>query len=105
MTRLAIVTGADAPDLTSDGQRLAAALEERGVSTDAARWDDPSVEWERFDAALVRSCWEYYRDLDRFERLLEELEAADITVRNSRAWSAGTSTSRTSATSPGLVSR
>jgi len=82
MTRLAIVTGADAPDLTSDGQRLAAALEERGVSTEATRWDDPSVEWERFDAALVRSCWEYYRDLDWFERLCEDLEAADVTVRN-----------------------
>jgi hypothetical protein len=82
MTRLAIVTGEDAPDLTDDGQRLAAALGTHGVDAAAARWDDPSVDWGRFDAALVRLCWEYYRDLERFLRLLERLEAADVTVRN-----------------------
>lgn len=82
VTRLAVVTGEDAPDLTTDGQALVAALAERGVSAEPARWSDPSVGWAAFDAALLRSCWEYYRDLERFERLLERLATAGVTVLN-----------------------
>lgn len=79
---MAIVTGEDAPDLTDDGRRLRVALGDRGVSAEGTVWDDPGVDWERYDLALIRSCWKYYTDPGGFEEWLSRLERAGVTVRN-----------------------
>jgi glutathione synthase/RimK-type ligase-like ATP-grasp enzyme len=79
---VAIVTGEDAPDLTDDGRRLRVALGDRGVSAEGTVWDDPGVDWERYDLALIRSCWKYYTDPGGFEEWLSRLERAGVTVRN-----------------------
>ena len=36
-----------------------AALAGVGVRAEVARWDDPDVDWDRFDLVVVRSCWDY----------------------------------------------
>lgn len=82
VSTIAIVTGADAPNLTADGQRLRAALDGRGHDAVAVRWNDAAVDWDRFDAAVVRSCWTYYVDPDGFRDWLDELERAGVSVRN-----------------------
>lgn len=84
-SQLAVVTGALVPELSDDGRRLAAALTDRGLENEPVRWDDPSVDWAAYDAVLFRSCWDYPDDLDRFRRLLDEVEAADCLVANPMA--------------------
>lgn len=32
----------------------------------AAIWDDPTVDWDSFDAVVVRSCWDYITRRDEF---------------------------------------
>ena len=78
---LAVVTGAQAPELTEDGTRVAEWFEDRGVAVDAVRWDRP-VDWSAYDLALVRSCYEYPTDPARFGGTLAAMERADVTVCN-----------------------
>lgn len=82
LTRLAVVTGDLAPTLSDDGQKLAAALENRGVDTEPVMWDDSGVNWKAYDGVLLRSCWEYPEDIDRFQTMLNEIDRADVPLAN-----------------------
>lgn len=81
-TQLAIVTGELAPDLSDGGQKLATSLAEHGIDSEPVMWNDPSVEWATYDAVLLRSCWDYPNDRDRFQAMLQELDEAPVQVCN-----------------------
>jgi hypothetical protein len=53
-----------------------AALQAAGVRMEVVDWDDPTVQWESFDLALLRSTWDYT------ERLREFLAWVDATARH-----------------------
>jgi glutathione synthase/RimK-type ligase-like ATP-grasp enzyme len=57
--RVALVTARAARGLDDDMPPLEAALAAAGAHAEAADWDDPAVEWQRFDCALLRSAWDY----------------------------------------------
>ncbi len=65
--RIALVTARDALTLDPDMPPLVAALAEAGVLAETPCWDDPGVDWDRYDAALLRSTWDY---VDRIEEFL-----------------------------------
>ena len=69
--RVALVSARAARGLDEDLAPLLAALEEAGVDAAVVDWDDPGVDWGGFDAALLRSTWDYT------ERLVEFLAWAD----------------------------
>ena len=79
---IGIVTGATVPELTSDGRALRSALDDRGFDASAVRWDDPSTDWDCFDALCLRSCWEYHEDVDAFLAWLATVDAAGVQVFN-----------------------
>lgn len=64
--RVALATCSQLPDLTTDDAPLVAALADRGVTAQAAVWDDPAVDWQAFDLVLVRSTWDYSPRHDEF---------------------------------------
>ena len=66
MTAVALVTAGAARGLDDDMPPLLAAFEAAGVRATVADWDDPHFPWERFDAALLRSAWDYTERLDDF---------------------------------------
>lgn len=59
MTTIALATCAEIPDLDTEGRLALHALQRAGATVEAAVWDDPDVAWERFDAVVVRSTWDY----------------------------------------------
>jgi glutathione synthase/RimK-type ligase-like ATP-grasp enzyme len=59
---LALVTAAAARDLDTDLPLLLEHLPDAVVEV----WDDASVDWSRFDAAIVRSTWDYADRRDEF---------------------------------------
>ena len=65
--RIALVTARDALPLDEDMPPLRAAMAGDGVTAEATYWDDPGVDWSTFDAALLRSTWDY---VDRFDEFL-----------------------------------
>ena len=56
---VAFATARDWPDLVADDRLAARVLAERGVDVVPAIWDEPAEDWSRFDAVVVRSCWDY----------------------------------------------
>lgn len=62
MTRIALVTAALARTLDEDLPPLLAAL----PGSEAVVWDDPSVRWDSYDLAVVRSTWDYVPRRDEF---------------------------------------
>lgn len=78
MTRVALVTAAEWFPWTHDNSLLVEPLRAAGIEPVAARWDDPSVEWPTFDAAVVRSPWDYFERIGEF-RAWVDARAADGT--------------------------
>ncbi|MGJ8536642.1 MAG: ATP-grasp domain-containing protein [Parasphingopyxis sp.] len=54
---------------------LAPVLAASGGSLTALAWDDTSVDWSAFDAALIGSTWDYQDNLEAFMARLENIEA------------------------------
>jgi hypothetical protein len=79
---VALATSATVPELAPDDRLLLPALAARGIGAEPAVWDDPRMPWERFDAVVIRSCWDYHHKADRFDRWTSRLEAAGISVWN-----------------------
>ena len=73
------------PPEFDDDRRLAAALAERGAGVEIPSWDDPAVDWERFDLVVIRSTWDYARRRDEFlawcDAVGERLHNAPALVR------------------------
>lgn len=66
MPRIALVTCAALPDLDPDERLLQEALAVAGVDVESVVWDDPGVIWRGYDAAIVRSTWDYTENVHAF---------------------------------------
>jgi O-ureido-D-serine cyclo-ligase len=66
MTRIALVTAAAARALDEDLAPLDAALRGVGIDFSIVEWDDASIDWSRFDLAVLRSTWDYSTRLAEF---------------------------------------
>ena len=67
--RIALVTCATLPNLDPDDRLLLQPLSELGVEVTAAVWDDPAVDWERFDLAVIPQHLGLPGAPDRFSKL------------------------------------
>ena len=63
---VALVSVAEARQHDSDLPLIVRALGDRGVDARIIDWDDASVDWSSFDAAIIRSPWDYHRRLAEF---------------------------------------
>lgn len=63
---------------------LQTALEARGVVVKRCSWSDPAVDWTSFDAAVVRSTWDYFERHDEFTAWLERASAATRLINDAR---------------------
>lgn len=74
MARVALVTATAALGTDEDLQPLLDAVERQGITASAPCWDDPNVEWDAFDLAVLRSTWDYVPRYDEFLRWLDATE-------------------------------
>jgi O-ureido-D-serine cyclo-ligase len=63
---IALVTGRPARGLDEDEPPLHLALQKLGCNVQIAEWDDTKVDWGSFDAALLRSAWDYAERVTEF---------------------------------------
>ncbi|PSK96953.1 hypothetical protein CLV30_12437 [Haloactinopolyspora alba] len=66
MTRVALATCAQMPDLQDDDALLLEPLRERGIDATPVPWDDAEADWASFDLVVLRSTWDYARRRDEF---------------------------------------
>jgi glutathione synthase/RimK-type ligase-like ATP-grasp enzyme len=81
-TVVAFATSERIPGLTDDDRLLVRALEARGIIVEPAVWSDATLDWRRYAAVVIRSCWDYHRRIDEFMALLDHLETAGVRVLN-----------------------
>jgi O-ureido-D-serine cyclo-ligase len=63
---VALVTAQAARGLDEDMPPLTAALAAAGAESHIVVWDDPGVDWARFDLVVPRSAWDYAERLPEF---------------------------------------
>jgi hypothetical protein len=67
LAHVALITAAAARNLDEDLPPLEQALRALpDIQISIVNWDDPEVDWSRFDLALLRSAWDYSLRLDEF---------------------------------------
>jgi O-ureido-D-serine cyclo-ligase len=64
--KIALVTARDALALDEDMPPLVLALRSQGASVETPCWDDPDVDWSRYDKVVLRSTWDYVERIDEF---------------------------------------
>jgi glutathione synthase/RimK-type ligase-like ATP-grasp enzyme len=82
--RIALASCASLPAWEVDDKPLHAALAAHGVIVETPAWDDANVDWQRLDACLIRTTWDY---MDRRSAYLDwaERTAAATTLFNPAA--------------------
>lgn len=83
--RVALVTCGSIPELNDDDRPLLTELWSLGIEAEPAIWDDPAVAWESYDAAVIRSAWDYHLTPAAFLAWLARLEALGLPVWNPAA--------------------
>ena len=83
--RLAVATSANYPAIQPDDLGLAAALERRSAELVVCVWNDPAVDWSAFDAVLIRTIWDYFKQHAGFLAWLDRLDALGIPIINDSA--------------------
>lgn len=77
---VALVTARAARGLDEDMPPLTAALAAAGAQAQIADWDDPQVDWARFDLVVPRSAWDYAERLPEFLAWAERVDRLSILV-------------------------
>jgi hypothetical protein len=75
---VALVTARPARGLDEDLPLLLTAFAAAGARAEIADWDDPNVDWARFDLALLRSAWDYTERLTQFLAWVERTAASTL---------------------------
>lgn len=82
MPLVALATSSKYPNLTADDRRLLEPLHDRGIDAQPAIWNDPNQDWCHFAAVLIRSCWDYHLEPEKFLAWIAQLESANIPILN-----------------------
>ncbi|MEY2795483.1 MAG: hypothetical protein RIR10_1199, partial [Planctomycetota bacterium] len=74
--RVALVTCRELPRPDWDLEILVGAFTSRGVTAEIVAWEDASIAWHTYDAAIVRSTWNYLAHLEEFRAWIDRVSAA-----------------------------
>ena len=80
--RIALVSCEHAREHDTDLPLLVRAFGDRGVIPDIVNWDDAHVQWGSYQAAIIRSTWDYHRRYDEFLEWVE-MVSRNTTLHNS----------------------
>lgn len=81
--RIALATSES--QLPTSDRMLEEALRARSAEVEITQWQDAACDWSRFDAVVVRSCWNYFHHLADFLAWLERVETSGARLLNPRA--------------------
>jgi glutathione synthase/RimK-type ligase-like ATP-grasp enzyme len=83
MPNIALLTCQRLPHLFETDQTLIPLFKQRGIHAEAAIWDDPAIDWKKYDALVIRNTWDYYTKSDAFINWLKYIRDNKITMLNS----------------------
>lgn len=86
--RLALATCSLIPGVYPDDRHLVESLQRLGIETTHCIWNDPAVDWSRFDAVLIRTTWDYFKHYASFRQWLDALSIPTINPTPLLRWNA-----------------
>lgn len=81
MKTIALATSSQWPNLTSEDKLLTQSLADYGYEARPVVWEK-RINWQQFDAVVIRSCWDYHHKPGRFVDWLKHLERKNVAVLN-----------------------
>ena len=72
----------DVESLFQDDRTLIDAFRERGIDAEPLAWNDPEVAWGAYDAAVLRSTWDYVDDARQFLEVTATIDRSRCTLLN-----------------------
>lgn len=70
---ISLITYDGLPDLDPDDCILKDELVKRGHKVHTCIWDDPSIDWSKFDVSIMRSAWDYHLKQDQFYAWMDKV--------------------------------
>ncbi|MCW8833934.1 MAG: hypothetical protein OQK09_04965 [Colwellia sp.] len=83
MKQCAILTMDNLSDFECYDNLLDAPLAALGWQTQLVSWRKKNVDWQQFDAVIIRSPWDYQDDATAFISVLEQIEQSSAVLQNS----------------------
>ena len=85
MKQCAILTMDNLSDFECYDHLLDEPLAQLGWETQLISWRCEDVNWQKFDAVIIRSPWDYQDDANAFISVLEKIERSGVRLQNSLA--------------------
>jgi glutathione synthase/RimK-type ligase-like ATP-grasp enzyme len=83
MKAVALATCDRYPEMSEDCRQILPFLAEYGIRPEIVSWSHPDVDWQRFDAIVIRSTWDYVPRFAEFQQWIARIEKAGTRVLNS----------------------
>jgi glutathione synthase/RimK-type ligase-like ATP-grasp enzyme len=83
MPKIAFATYYEFPNLTENDKLLIPIFNEYGYEITAEVWDDEKVDWEKYDAVIIRSTWDYFLKFDVFSIWISSFIGSSTKLLNS----------------------
>src|SRR6056297_2536352 len=62
-------------NILEEDRILSEALGSKGFEVSRVDWADATIDWQGFDATVIRQTWDYFERLDEFRAWLDRVEA------------------------------
>lgn len=82
MQRCAFLTMNSLEEFEAYDNLLINPMHKRGWSVDMISWRTQNVDWDTFEAVVIRSPWDYQQDVGRFMTVLERIDASSARLEN-----------------------
>ena len=81
--RIAFATSQKYPNLTREDLLAVEHLRADGIEVEPLIWDRMGGDYDRFQAIVVRSCWDYHLKAEEFSNWTRRVERSKVTLLNS----------------------
>jgi len=72
----------DSATVESEDDKLLIFLKEKGLSIEKVIWNDPEINWQDYDLAVLKSPWDYFDLINDFYQWLEKLAQLNVRLLN-----------------------
>ena len=80
--RIAFATARQYPDLIDDDRLVVDELRRRGLDVDPVIWDSAEIDYRGYASIVIRSCWDYHYQPDRFLAWIRSVRDRDLPLWN-----------------------
>jgi glutathione synthase/RimK-type ligase-like ATP-grasp enzyme len=79
---IAFVTYQKRPEVTEDDALAVNALGKLDIRVAGIPWNKSGIDWLRYDAVVLRSCWDYYHHYEQFLDWINSLKESGVPLLN-----------------------